>query len=557
MPAVGSRGVHALLPFLAAYPYTVATVVALGVMGIIAVARRSSEWDDVYVGSARELLAGRDFYQTIKGFTYPPFSTWFFIPFTWLPIRVARAIWFCVNAASLVALITLAWRLAGGRRLQPVEIQGKSAHAAKTQAGRPCYGGDGEPRGEADIAPPREADIAPLRETDIAPLREKDIAPLRETDIAPLREQIAFWVGHAIALQLSLNALTHLQTDLPIAALLMLGCAGIVREKYYHAAGAIGLAAAFKLTPLLFAPYLMLRRKWSAGLLLVAVSVGANLLPNLIAPPGGGIWLVRWAKQYLLPMARPGYVPGDWKNLLNNNQALTGAASRWITSSWREDSANLRTIDRPGYSPEFLRKRIAAKHRELSAEQVSRAASKVMVRAVWMALVAGVLLPVLIALRVRAVANFDGRDGPDNLFLVSMAQGERARRLASLTEDRRRLPALPDERVIECGIVLLLMLLLSPNSSRAHFCVLYLPAFCLARLAVRPGASRVLIALVALAVMACTLSVHLRLSVTMTVEQIFLWLGVVMFATIFLLLGSCVAIVQPARRPVRSNSALA
>ena len=39
-------------------------------------------------------------------------------------------------------------------------------------------------------------------------------------------------------------------------------------------------------------------------------------------------------------------------------------------------------------------------------------------------------------------------------------------------------------RAAEFGIVLTLMLLLSPMSSKPHFCTLFLPGFCLARLAV-------------------------------------------------------------------------
>ncbi len=422
-----------------ARPYTVISSVVLVAMGIVAVTRRNSEWDDVYVGSARLLLRGVDLYAELKSYTYPPFSAWVFIPFTPLPFRIARAIWYLIVAASLVILIKTSWRLANGPRL------------------------------EGDLKHPP----------------------------ASWREQIAFWIGHACALQLSLNAVTHLQTDLPIAALLVVGCAAIARRRYFRAATWIGVAAAFKATPLLFAPYLLWRRQWRAAGWLVALAIGVSLLPDTIHhPPAGGTWLGEWNRLYLAPMARPTYIPGDWKNLLDNNQALAGAASRWLTSSWREDSENLRSVDRPGR------------------------ASTAVIRATLAALYLAVLLPVAIApwLRWRSA---------------------RTHRPARLEQTE----LLPDARMIECGIVLLLMVLLSPNSSRAHFCVLYLPAFCVARIAMRNDASTLLRAMLGLAVASATLSIHIRFSFTKEFEQILLWLGVVMFAAIFLLLASCTALI--------------
>jgi hypothetical protein len=105
--------------------------------------------------------------------------------------------------------------------------------------------------------------------------------------------------------------------------------------------------------------------------------------------------------------------------------------------------------------------------------------------------------------------------------------------------------SLPSPVTIECGIVMLLMLLLSPNSSRAHYCILFLPAFCVARLAVRKPVGWVSI-LLWLAVIFSTLSIHIRLPGTMAAEQVLLWIGVVMIATIFLLAGSTIALAKSA-----------
>ena len=205
------------LRYVLNHPYTCISALALVAMWICATLKHSSEWDGVYLRSARVLLNGNDIYRDLFGYTYPPFSAWLMIPFTLLPITAARAIWFVLCAASLLYLIISSWQLAGGPR---IERQGNAPAASR-------------------------------------------------------REQLAFLVGHACALQLALNGLTHLQTDLLIAALLMAGCRAIVENRFYRAALLIGLGAAFKATPLLFAPYLILRGKWAAAVLLIGVCIGA------------------------------------------------------------------------------------------------------------------------------------------------------------------------------------------------------------------------------------------------------------------------------------------
>jgi uncharacterized integral membrane protein len=93
------------------------------------------------------------------------------------------------------------------------------------------------------------------------------------------------------------------------------------------------------------------------------------------------------------------------------------------------------------------------------------------------------------------------------------------------------------------------MLLLSPNSSRSHFCVMYLAAFCVARVAVRPKSSVWLRTLLAAAAIFSTLSIHVRLPGTHMIEQIFLWLGVVTLATICLLIASIMTLWQNNEHP--------
>lgn len=461
------------------HPYTTVSFVTLLVMGIGAVLKRNPpEWDAVYVGAARALARGQDIYHGLIGYTYPPFSAWAMLPFTLLPMRLGRAIWYLICVVSLVYMIKVSWRLAGGSRVEPLS---------------------------------------------------NPVARRR-------REQVAFLIGHAIALQLTLNALTHLQTDLLIGAMLTAGCVAIVGGKFLRAATWIGAAAAFKATPLLFAPYLLWRRQWAAACWLVVVAVGANMLPDTVhRPPRGSLWLSNWYHQYLQPMTESNYVPGAWQNKLNNNQALAGAASRWLLSTW--------TTHPEDPAPDTL-PRSKSKISDDPTEEagVSHQGSIVIprlhhpgtgaVRALFAGSCLAVLIPATWVMWRRRRPGEWGRES------APAGKNEYAS-VGSIQSD-----AVPTQTVLECGIIMLLMVLLSPNSSRAHFCVMYLAAFCVGRIAVRPGASIWLRIFLAAAVIASTLSIHVRLPGTEVAEQILLWIGVVMLATVFLLIAAIIALYQ-------------
>jgi hypothetical protein len=202
-----TRQRHGILGWIASHPFTTLATLLLGLMGIVAVCRHSTEWDQVFLQSAKVLLAGKNIYLEMRDYTYPPFAAWVTLPFAYLPVRVGRGLWFLISAGSLVYLVKASWKLAGGPRLEP----GQGA------------------------------------------------APV------PGREILASLIGQVIVLQFALNSLTHLQADLPIAAMLMAGCAAIEARRFVRGATWIGLAAAFKATPLLFMPYLLWRRQWTAA----------------------------------------------------------------------------------------------------------------------------------------------------------------------------------------------------------------------------------------------------------------------------------------------------
>jgi hypothetical protein len=403
--------------------------VLLAALAVPFVTRSRAEWDTVFVATTRHLLAGEDIYDQPHGYTYPPFQAVFAAPVAGLPRAAHRAAWFAVNAACLVYLLRTAWRLAGG-----------------------------------------------------GPLRWRRDHP----------EHLALWLGLGVGLGFLLNALSHLQTDVVLAALVVGGVAHQTRGQPVRAATLLGLAAAMKCTPLLFAPYLLARGRVAAAAWLVAVAAGASLLPDLVArPAGGGTWLGKWYDYYLEPMTRPDYAPGVWASDILYNQSLVGLANRWTRTAWEHDGA--KAVVRPAPP--------AATPAELRA---------------WLLAGAGVC-------------------------------GGLA--LAGIVVARRR-PECDDGSVTvwECGTVIAGMLLFSPMSSAAHFGLLLLPGFALARAAVvgrRKWAWPVLAAGLAAAALTN------KSLWGDTLYTIGLWYGSATWAAVACLLG-CVAglVARPVETPV-------
>ncbi len=272
------------------------------------------------------------------------------------------------------------------------------------------------------------------------------------------------------------NCLVHQQTDVFIGALLVGGCLALRRGRGVLAATGFGLAAAMKCTALLWAPYLLWRRRPAAAALLLAVALGVNLLPELVNRPGaGGTWLGVFASRYLAPLTGRDHVPGSWGSDIVYNQSLSGAAQRWLLTEPRWSGG------------------------ECTVENTGAAVSPLTVRAV---LLGSEFL--LFVLAVRAL----GRPF--------------------------RPAADPNNEVLEYGVVLASMLLLSPMSSIAHFGTLVVPGFCLARRAINQRDAVLTALLLAAATAGLASNKDLLGGNLYTVA---LWGGCVMLNTLALLAG--------------------
>jgi hypothetical protein len=308
----------------------------------------------------------------------------------------------------------------------------------------------------------------------------------------PTREHLVAALGLCCGLPFALDALAHQQTDLVIGCCVLAGCLALSRGRDLTAATGFGLAAACKCTALLWAPYLLWRGRWRAALWVGVVAVGVNLLPNLVSSPaGGGLWLGEWFTRYIRPLAEPESYPGTWGSDIIYNQSVAGAGQRWLVTDWQRTPAGVRITTR--------------------ADAVTPGQLKAVVRGVEVV-----------------------------LTLATLAVFVRRKRRAAATPE-----AGPAPEVLEYGVVLALMLLFSPMSSKPHFCTLILPGFCLARLAVTHS-HRAASWAVGLAAAAALLSNKNLLGANL--YTILLWHGCVTWDATALFAGCLVAHWQ-ARRP--------
>jgi hypothetical protein len=255
-------------------------------------------------------------------------------------------------------------------------------------------------------------------------------------------EDAIFCLGLLCGLRYLLNGFSHLQTDVLIACLMLLGCERISRGQSRWAGCCWGLAAAIKGPALLWIGYLLFRRQWVASIVMAGTLAAASLLPDLLHPTGdGSLWIGRWLQTQATVVSRDQQYPGVWASTIENNQSLAGLVGRLTVAEWRQAHGQYITSvpAEPWWSVQATK---------------------------W------------ILYSIEAV-----------LAIVTFAAMVRT---TSKTNSAER-------TAIECGLVLTLIVLVSPMSSKPHFITMMLPGWLLARSALsnaRPFSVVMLIAAV-------------------------------------------------------------
>lgn len=375
-------GAPSVLGRILSRPYSLLGLVLLIVLAVPSFLRPAQDWDGVYVPAAERLVRGEDIFT--QEFVYPPINALLPIPFVGLAHVSSRALWYAINMTALAVLLLGAWKLSGGGRLE----------------GTPGL---------------------------------------------PWREHAIFWLGLGCGIASCCDVIGNQQTDLIVAALVIVGCGALVQGRDLRAALWFGVAAAIKCTPLLWAGYLAWRRRWLAALLVAVVAVAVNLLPDLTHPTAtGNTRFGAWTRRYLAPMAERKHDFGTWNCGIGGNQSIAGLWHRWLLYDTAWQGSNLLGV--PGEA---------------------RAAPETLKAATWGSML--LLLAAGLACSWRACQNPSASEGPAG-----------APRWRSGSDMRA---SLPSASALQFGMALILMVLLSPHSSKPHFCTLLLPGFCVARAA--------------------------------------------------------------------------
>jgi hypothetical protein len=236
---------------------------------------------------------------------------------------------------------------------------------------------------------------------------------------------------------------------------------------------------------------LLYRRHWTGALLVPVVAIGINILPDLTHPPKEReARLISWGERFLVPMGDEEHEIGTWATAIDFNHSVNGILSRLLLleRNWK-----------PG------------------DERPASAIGPAGLRAI--------AYPTMFALTVATLACS---------WIGDRRHGRRTLQTGPP----------PTRQAIEFSLVLILMLLLSPQSSKPHFCTLVLPAFCLA-LAALSWPSRLLLVL-----MIVSAALGLASNKDLVGKLVYDWLkwyGGMTVETILLFAGCCIALVERPR----------
>ncbi len=235
-------------------------------------------------------------------------------------------------------------------------------------------------------------------------------------------ESIICILGLIAGMRYIQGAFGHQQSDILIDALLVAGCFAWQHRRNFLAASAWAIAAAFKGPPLIMAIYLAWRGRWLAAAWMIVLALALNLIPDLIDHSPNGLWLSQWYTRIVKPTSNQ---IGAWYVDVTINQSIAGAAHRFFTTDW-----------------------------QLADHQLIVTSGKKVIS-----------------------------DHALKLIVYSL---DAALLLAAASAMARPFHRPPDSQSagLECALMFILMLLLSPMSHKTHFGILILPGFFIARAAI-------------------------------------------------------------------------
>jgi Glycosyltransferase family 87 len=158
----------------------------------------------------------------------------------------------------------------------------------------------------------------------------RHLFPGEWTDTELTRFRVLAFVLNA---KFMLHVLENQAYDSLVVMFFMLGFLALVRNRSVLAGASFGMAIALKASPLIALPYLLIKRRFAAVAMLMAVAAGLTMLPDLLLPPKKSWHVVEWFYEVVLGPLR-GYSNVFEKPLWTVanplNQSFRGIVSRFI-----------------------------------------------------------------------------------------------------------------------------------------------------------------------------------------------------------------------------------
>jgi len=156
------------------------------------------------------------------------------------------------------------------------------------------------------------------------------------------RGQNLFWLRTIMLITCGkhfLDVITYASHDPLSLALIMFGTWALFNGREAAGGAWLAVAAAIRASPLIYLPYLILKRRLVACIVFIAVLFGVSLIPDIIGALRGGYTghLTEWLGQVVGPALMPGnsskLVFWDiWNGANLYNQSLRGVINRFATS---------------------------------------------------------------------------------------------------------------------------------------------------------------------------------------------------------------------------------
>ena len=237
---------------------------------------RSSDMGPFYSAAARCVLNGESLLSCLPQYPYQAALAVFFIPLAYLPPVLQRLIWYVIFVGCLVIAVRLTEAIA--ERLYPGSTRGQNL----------------------------------------------------------------FWLRTIMLVTCGkhfLDVITYASHDPLSLALIMFGTWALFNGREAAGGAWLAVAAAIRASPLIYLPYLILKRRLVACIVFIAVLFGVSLIPDIIGALRGGYTghLTEWLGQVVGPALMPGNSSklvfwNIWNGANLYNQSLRGVINRFATS---------------------------------------------------------------------------------------------------------------------------------------------------------------------------------------------------------------------------------